>query len=206
MKKIALTLAALITAAAAFVTAPAEAGGKRMKFGGPLGSFHASPFSGGAHHHKAKRRKQLAARKAAQRRAAARKAAHRKAAARKAAARKAAARKAHARKLAARKAAARKAAAAKARKVAQLRKKKTSTKTVNRDWNAPVRASAIAGTNTLKFRNDNEAPAKEEVELEDTTPEIEVETAETETTVEVAELECKRFIPSAGMTITVPCQ
>lgn len=190
MKKIALILAAVISAAAFFATAPAQAGGKRLHFGYPLGSFQASNHSGGSSSYGSRRH--YASKTAAQRRAAARRAA--------------------ARKAAARKIAAQRRAAAKTKRLAQIRKEKAQKvqqtakvekETEDREWHAPVRASAIAGTNTLNFRDEAETPAETETELNDEN--TEVETAETNTNVEVAELACKRFIPSAGMTVTVPC-
>lgn len=198
MKKAVLILAALATATAAFATAPAQAGGKRLHFGGPLGSFVASPHSGGSSHHRSSNhRKTLAAKKAAQRRAAAR-----RAAARKAAAKKAAARKAYAKKVAAKKAAERKAAEERSRVA------KAETKTdENTEWNAPVRASAIAGANTLAFNEDLKSDTAEDEEPAEETSDVETAEAavsEDEST-EVAELECKKYVPSAGMTITVPC-
>lgn len=190
MKKIALILAAIISAATFFKVDTAEAGGRRMNFGYPLGSFHASNHSGGYSNHN-----NYAAKKAAQRRAAARKAAARRAAAR-------------------RKIAARKAAAAKAQKLAEIRKAKAQkveqTAKVEKsnedhEWHAPVRASAIAGTNTLKFRKKTSAPAKVEPELKETTPEFDLSDEDKGDDVAVAELSCKRYIPSAGLTVTVPC-
>lgn len=178
MKKALITLAALATAV--IFAAPANAGGKHLRFGGPLGSFVASPHSGGSTHASSYNKRKLAAKKAAQRRAAAKKAA---------------ARRAYAKKVAAQKAAAR---ARQQAKIATVEKKNESSS----DWKAPLKISAIAGTNTLKFRKYNE-PAEvqaEETKVENTkTAELQPETTE------VAELECKRFIPSAGMTITVPC-
>ncbi len=196
MKKIALILAAIISAATFFKVDSAEAGGRRMNFGYPLGSFHASNHSGGHHSsHNSYR-----ARKAAQRRAAARKAAARRAAARKAAAR--------------RKIAARKAAAAKAQKLAEIRKAKAEKaqqaakvekSNEDHEWHAPVRASAIAGTNTLNFRKKTSAPAEVELDLKDTTPEFKLGDDDKADDLAVAELACKRYIPSAGLTVTVPC-
>lgn len=177
MKKALIILAAIATAALA--AAPASAGGKRLHFGGPLGSFHATPNGGHQASH-AQRKRSHAAKKTAQRRAA-QKAAARRAAAKKAAARKAAVRKAQAK--------------------VQVAKVETATETKS-NWKAPVRASAIAGTNTLNFRSNNETV---EVDVEET----KLEKKETATlqpqTTEVAELECKRYIASAGMTVTVPC-
>ncbi len=209
MKKTALILAALFAAIAAFATAPAFAGGKRLQFGYPLGSFTAKSHSGASHYgHRSRRKHRYAAKKAAARRAAAR-----KAAARKAAARRHAAKKAQARKLAARKAAAKRAARlAAARKAAKARRLAAVTETAEKDDDgkiAPVKASAIAGANTLGL-DENEAVALEtEVEVNDEAAgdsEVAEENTETEEEFDdTAELECKKFIPSAGLTITVAC-
>ncbi|MCH9806167.1 MAG: hypothetical protein K0U74_00375 [Alphaproteobacteria bacterium] len=224
MKKATIILAAIATAVAAMATAPAQAGGKRLHFGGPIGHFKAFPHKHNSHNNAYKRR-QLAKKKAAQRRAAARRAKARKAAARKAAARKAHARKVAAQRAAARKAKARKIAAArkakakriaaarraKARRIASAKARKLAAakqvanvvenKSDDADWNAPVRASAIAGTNTLKFYNKNDDAQVEEV-IEDKQAENDADRQEN---VAVAELECKKYIASAGLTVTVPC-
>ncbi|MBU2582513.1 MAG: hypothetical protein KJ622_12420 [Alphaproteobacteria bacterium] len=177
MKKVIFTLAAIATAA--FAAAPANAGGKKLHFGGPLGSFVASPHSGGSTH--SSNNRTHASKKAAHRRAASKKAAARQAAAQKLAAQKAAVRNAQ-----------QKVAAAKVE----------TTKETASDWKAPVKASAIAGTNTLNFRRNAE-PANAELEVAkiETTDTAELQPESTE----VAELECKRYIASAGMTVTVPC-
>ena len=80
MKKTVLILVALFAAIAVFTTAPAFAGGKRLQFGYPLGSFTAKSHSGGSSYkrnrsrraHRARTAKRAAARKAAARRAAGR--------------------------------------------------------------------------------------------------------------------------------------
>jgi hypothetical protein len=219
MKKTVLILAALLVALTAFATAPAFAGGKRLQFGYPLGSFKAKSHSGPSYkRHRSRRKSRYAARKAAARRAAAR-----KAAARKAAARRHAAKKAHARKLAAKKAAAKRAArlaaarkAAKARKLAaksaEAKKVAAVTETAEKDDDvklAPVRASAIAGANTLDLDEDDVAALETEVEVNDEAAgdsEVAEENIETEEDFDdTAELECKKFIPSAGLTISVAC-
>ncbi|KUO54648.1 MAG: hypothetical protein APF80_05740 [Alphaproteobacteria bacterium BRH_c36] len=181
MTKAALILVALATATAAFASAPAHAGGKRLQFGGPLGSFVATPFAKSAAHNTHSNNRAQAAKQAAQRRAAAKKTA---------------ARNVHAKKVAAQQAAARNAQ----QKIA-VAKVETSTETKS-DWKAPVRASAIAGTNTLNL-NTNDKPAEARTEVAKDEP---IQTASFQKEpAEVAELECKRYIPSAGMTITVPC-
>lgn len=230
MKTTANILTAIAAATVAFcASVPAQAGGKRLNFGYPLGSFVAKDHSGGSSRSGYSNH---SARKAAARRAAARKAAARKAAARRAAAQKLAAKKAAARKIAARKAAARQVAAKKkAAQIARQRaaqkklaeRKKTAKKplpkqiastqpensetetTVSR--NAPVKASAIAGTNTLDFDDKTEIAAKTDVEDEIGTGAIEPEANDTDEgkVSENAQLTCKKFIPSAGLTITVPC-
>lgn len=248
MKKTALILAVIASAIAALLTAPAQAGGKRLQFGGPLGSFVATPYAKGSSGHSSRRSshtsrkahaRKLAAKRAAAKKAHARKLAAKKAAAKQAhakqlAARKAAAKQAHARKLAAKKAAAKKAAARQlaakkaaarkiaARKAAAATKKRELTESRNAEEAkdvvetasnsddsklAPVKASAIAGTNTLKFDRD-EKDLGDDVDTELETADVEEDTAE-ETQDEIretkAELECKKYIPSAGLTITVPC-
>ena len=201
MKKTILTLAALLVAVAAVFTAPAHAGGKRLQFGHPLGSFVAKSHSGGSSYgHRRSRRthRAYAAKKAAARRAAARRAAVRKAAARRLAAKKAAK---------ARAVAARRRRSASVRKVAAVAAQNEVIKL------APVKASAIAGANTLEFEDESGEvavlPAVTEVKaVNGTTDSTEVATEEVETENDyddTVELECKRFIPSAGLTITIPC-
>ena len=201
MKKTILTLAALLVAVAAVFTAPAHAGGKRLQFGHPLGSFVAKSHSGGSSYgHRRSRRthRAYAAKKAAARRAAARRAAVRKAAARRLAAKKAAK---------ARAVAARRRRSASVRKVAAVAAQNEVIKL------APVKASAIAGANTLEFEDESGEvavlPAVTEVQaVNGTTDSTEVATEEVETENDyddTVELECKRFIPSAGLTITIPC-
>lgn len=211
MKKTILTLAALLVAVAAVFTAPAHAGGKRLQFGHPLGSFVAKSHSGGSSYgHRRSRRthRAYAAKKAAARRAAARRAAARKAAARRAAVRKAAAR-----RLAAKKAAKARAVAARRRRSASVRKVAAVAAQNEVIKLAPVKASAIAGANTLEFEDESGEvavlPAVTEVKaVNGTTDSTEVATEEVETENDyddTVELECKRFIPSAGLTITIPC-
>jgi len=201
MKKTILTLAALLVAVAAVFTAPAHAGGKRLQFGHPLGSFVAKSHSGGSSYgHRRSRRthRAYAAKKAAARRAAARRAAVRKDAAR---------------RLAAKKAAKARAVAARRRKSASVRKVAAVATQNDVIKLAPVKASAIAGTNTLEFEDKSGEvavlPAVTEVKaVNGTTDSTEVATEEVETENDyddTVELECKRFIPSAGLTITIPC-
>jgi len=201
MKKTILTLAALLVAVAAVFTAPAHAGGKRLQFGYPLGSFVAKSHSGGSSYgHRRSRRtnRAYAAKKAAARRAAARRAAVRKAAAR---------------RLAAKKAAKARAVAARRRKSASVRKVAAVATQNDVIKLAPVKASAIAGTNTLEFEDKSGEvavlPAVTEVKaINGTTDSTEVATEEVENENDyddTVELECKKFIPSAGLTITIPC-
>lgn len=194
MKKTILTLAALLVAVAAVFTAPAHAGGKRLQFGYPLGSFVAKSHSGGSSYsHRRSRRthRAYAAKKAAARRAAARRAAVRKAAAR---------------RLAAKRAAKARAVAARRRKSASVRKVAAVAAQNDVIKLAPVKASAIAGANTLEFEDESGEvavlPAVTEVKaINGTTEEVENENDYDDT----VELECKKFIPSAGLTITIPC-
>jgi hypothetical protein len=201
MKKTILTLAALLVAVAAVFTAPAHAGGKRLQFGHPLGSFVAKSHSGGSSYgHRRSRRTHRAY-------------AAKKAAARRAAARRAAARKAAARRLAAKKAAKARAVAARRRRSASVRKVAAVAAQNEVIKLAPVKASAIAGANTLEFEDERGEvavlPAVTEVKaVNGTTDSTEVATEEVETENDyddTVELECKRFIPSAGLTITIPC-
>jgi hypothetical protein len=206
MKKTILTLAALLVAVAAVFTAPAHAGGKRLQFGHPLGSFVAKSHSGGSSYgHRRSRRTHRAY--------AAKKAAARRAAARRAAARRAAVRKAAARRLAAKKAAKARAVAARRRKSASVRRVAAVATQNDVIKLAPVKASAIAGTNTLEFEDESGEvavlPAVTEVKaINGTTDSTEVATEEVENENDyddTVELECKKFIPSAGLTITIPC-
>ena len=201
MKKTILTLAALLVAVAAVFTAPAHAGGKRLQFGYPLGSFVAKSHSGGSsygHRRSGRTNRAYAAKKAAARRAAARRAAVRKAAAR---------------RLAAKKAAKARAVAARRRKSASVRKVAAVATQNDVIKLAPVKASAIAGTNTLEFEDKSGEvavlPAVTEVKaINGTTDSTEVATEEVENENDyddTVELECKKFIPSAGLTITIPC-
>ena len=201
MKKTILTLAALLVAVAAVFTAPAHAGGKRLQFGHPLGSFGAKSHSGGSSYsHRRSRRthRAYAAKKAAARRAAARRAAVRKAAAR---------------RLAAKRASKARAVAARRRKSASVRKVAAVATQNDVIKLAPVKASAIAGTNTLEFEDESGEvavlPAVTEVKaINGTTDSTEVATEEVENENDyddTVELECKKFIPSAGLTITIPC-
>ena len=207
MKKTILTLAALLVVVAAVFTAPAHAGGKRLQFGHPLGSFGAKSHSGGSSYgHRRSRRthRAYAAKKAAARRAAARRAAARKAAARRRAAKKAAK---------ARAVAARRRRSASVRKVAAVATQNDVIKL------APVKASAIAGANTLNFEDESSEvvplpapkqalPMTEINVIDETTDSVEVATEEVENENDyddTVELECKKFIPSAGLTITIPC-
>jgi len=210
MKQTILTLAALLVAVAAVFTAPAHAGGKRLQFGHPLGSFVAKSHSGGSSygHRRSRRTKRAyAAKKAAARRAAARRAAARKAAARRLAAKKAA------RRLAAKKSARARAVAARRNKSARARRVEAVATQNDVIKLAPVKASAIAGTNTLEFEDESGEvavlPAVTEVKaINGTTDSTEVATEEVETENDydgTVELECKKFIPSAGLTITIPC-
>jgi len=201
MKKTILTLAALLVAVAAVFTAPAHAGGKRLQFGHPLGSFGAKSHSGGSSYsHRRSRRTHRAY-------------AAKKAAARRAAARRAAARKAAARRLAAKKAAKARAVAARRRKLASVRRVAAVAAQNDVIKLAPVKASAIAGANTLEFEDESGEvavlPAVTKVKaINGTSDSIKVATKEFDTENDyddTVELECKKFIPTAGLTITIPC-
>ncbi|MBU1210418.1 MAG: hypothetical protein KJ587_03975 [Alphaproteobacteria bacterium] len=233
MTKTALILAAIVGATAAFATAPAEAG-SRLQFGGPLGSFEATPYAKSSRYghnshsskHSSHRSAKAAAESAAAKKAYARKLAAQKAAkeaaARKYAAQKAAQEKLAAHKLAAQKIAANRAAtekiaakkAAAAKKLSLAQRDEPQGKAVANSETtgvtnkvAPVRASAIAGTNTLDFDRD-EAELAALPETQPATAAVGKSAAEpvqNEVHDEKAELECKKYIPSAGLTITVPC-
>ncbi|MBU2582515.1 MAG: hypothetical protein KJ622_12430 [Alphaproteobacteria bacterium] len=242
MKKATFILAAALASIAAIATAPANAGGKRLHFGGPLGSFEATPYAKGSGHGRSnysKKRSSHAAKKAAARKHAAKKAAARnyaaqkaakEAAARKYAAQKAAqqaaaskiaakraaqkeaaaAKHAAANRAAAQKIAAQRAAAAKTRRLAKADRNEVKSEPENQNDEdtaklAPVKASAIAGTNTLEFEDkSNKADVAARADNDPETAAVEAEVG-TDSRDETAELECKKYIPSAGMTISVPC-
>ena len=206
MRPVRTIVAAAIALLAGIVFAGAATAGdgKKLQFGYPLGSFTAKPHSGGSSHggssasRKAKARaaKKAAARKAAARKAAARKAAARKAAAKKAAAKKAAAlrrKKAAAKKLAARKAAARKIAA-----------KKASERKAARERIAARKAEELEGGET---KNDviKDDVAKLPGKKPDASSEIDSDNSDTQRRASNSGETCKRYVPSAGLTITVPC-
>ncbi|MBU2582514.1 MAG: hypothetical protein KJ622_12425 [Alphaproteobacteria bacterium] len=212
MKK---ALAILVAFLAALVTtAPAMTGGidqlsiyeRSVKGGSPYAAKppekkHSSKSSTNSAKHRSAAKK-AAARKAAARKAAAKKAAARKSASKKATARNTAARQAAAKKAAARQAAAKRAAvkraAAKSGSSAH-KTPQTAAKSANDEEDlkaAPVKASAIAGTNTLKFRPE---PPPEQGTDEPSDNATETAGAEP------AAYECKKYVPSAGMTVSVPC-
>lgn len=185
-----------ILATAAFCTTAANAGGKKLNFGGPLGTFEATPHAKGSNSTRNSHSKKRSSKAAAQRRAAAKKAAARRRAAQRAAARKKAEAHAAARKRAAARHATEKQAGSK-RAATTAKAPVTSTAaTTPADQDeiksAPVKASAIAGTNTLKFRPEP-VPEDQKAGTTDTAA------AKTE------RYECKKYIPSAGMTVSVPC-
>ena len=180
---------AVILAAGAYLSAPANAGDKNLHFGGPLGTFKATPHAkspNSAHGNYSKKPPPDAA---------ARRAAAKRAASGKAAARRTAARKAAASKHAAEKRAAEKRAAANPATNDAKPDSKSSTDDGEEKF-APVKASAIAATNTLKFRPE---PPPEDSAADDNP------NAAGAADAAFDPHECKRYIPSAGMTVSVPC-
>lgn len=216
---------AILAAAATLVfantaTAPvAEAGGVRLQFGFPLGSFVASPRSGGSSnsyashhrpqgHHNAYAARQRAA-AAAQARREAIAAARQEAAAK---AKREALAEAH-RNAAAQ---AKREAAAEARRdklaAERAESRRLARLETEREENKPV-VAAVA-TETSLAPDAVPAPSRPElVARADTAvpqpakPVDTVAVAATPVKTEVSKgaLDCKRFIPSAGLTVTVPC-
>ncbi len=188
--------ATLIVANTSMAPVAQAGGGVRLQFGFPLGSFVARPCgscgSSSSHSHRSHRRHNYAAKKAAARRAAM----------------------AEAR---AEKAAARRAAIAEARRQARLEKRraerdekevaKFDTEEVAPDT-APLpvrpeteeRADAPIGQPMVIISNTKAEPA-EKVEKVAAAP-VPVKKAE----APIGPTDCKKFVPSAGLTITVPCQ
>lgn len=204
--------AAFAVMAMASVVLPAHAGGGvRLNFGGPLGVFKA--HSGGDHYgssHYARksnhsRKNEIASRKAAARRAQIAEAKEREAKRRRAAQLKAEER---ARTLASAKREERKAEIVKAEVV--------EVETAEAQKVAPVKASAIAGADTLvpvvAINNDAQG---DDVHLKTIDVEtraqdrkiIEAQVAQVPPPKQKVEeaLTCKKFVPSAGLTINVPC-
>ena len=231
---------ALIAAAATLVVANtslapvAEAGGKRLHFGFPLGSFTArecgSCGSSSSYHHSgggyaakkaAARREAIAeaqARKAAARRAAIAEARAEQIAARRAAIAKA---KADARRAAiaearAEKAAARRAAAiAEARRKARLARLKAEQPVVEKAEvttetpNAvplPVRADIEEGSVTVGEPKVILSNSKSTGEEKVAAAPVEIVPVPVAKVAQRKPTDCKKYVPSAGLTITVPCQ
>jgi len=188
MRRILMIAVTAILATGAFLSATADAGNKNLHFGGPLGTFEATPHAKSSNSRQGNYSKKPSP-DAAARRAAAKKAAARKVA-REAAARKAAA----AKQAAAAKRAAAERAAANSRPNGEATVSKSSSD-VDETKAAPVKASAIAATNTLKFRPE---PPPED-SAGDENPNA------TETADAAPDPECKKYIPSAGLTVSVPC-
>lgn len=182
--------AAIVSASIALAAIPqqAQAGGRGVALGVGLGVGAALLMHSAHKSHQANRRRQ-----AAHRRAAARKAAARKAAARKAAARNAA--------IAKKKESARLAAIAAKKREAALQAE------IERE-----KAQKLASIIELPGRKPAARKvAKAEVETEDEydTAADNEETSELQTVSLKGDggsgLDCKRYIPSAGLTISVPC-
>ncbi len=214
---------ALIAAAATLVVANttlapvAEAGGGvRLQFGYPLGSFVARPCSScGSSKSYSHRSHGYAAKKAA------RQAAIAKARAAKAAARREAIAEARAAKLAARRAAvaeakaeARRERLAEARRQARLEKQREAAEekeVAKIDTDAPAsaplpvrpveeEADVAIGEPKVILSNSKTEP----VEKQDKVAAAPAPVKKAETPVKPTD--CKKFVPSAGLTITVPCQ
>jgi hypothetical protein len=211
MKRTGFIIAVVASSVAALSTAPVYAGGVRVNFGGPLGSFVATPYAKGSAGNYSGHTKSYKNSSASNARAIA--------------AKKTAARKAEKRRLLAKKAAAAKLAAAeaKANKLAKLRleeqkaaEKKAETQVAKA---APVKASTIAGTDTLKLKSDrtglSDLPEPKNAQRVNDAEVLEAKQSNEEVSVKDAgadedfddksELTCKKYIPSAGLTITVPC-
>ncbi len=223
MKKTILTIAAILTTSLTVFGSAAEAGGNgvRLKFNGRLGSFVARPSRG----HVAKKSNHRAYKTAR----AAKIAKIRKA--KIAAARKAKIAQIRKAKIAAARkakyAAAKKAAVAKKRRFAALNRtakaraeaRRLAAAQEVRETEERVQADEVAGvseneptttsvTETTDAVNEVALP---EVVVEDDAKETNVADASkvtppTPTASPDRDITCKKFIPSAGMTITVPCQ
>lgn len=217
-KTLALIAAAVTLVVANTTLAPvAEAGGGvRLQFGYPLGSFVARPCSScGSSKSYSHRSHGYAAKKAA------RQAAIAKARAAKAAARREAIAEARAAKLAARRAAvaeakaeARRERLAEARRQARLEKQREAAEekeVAKIDTDAPASAPlpvrpveeeadvAIGEPKVILSNSKTEPVEKQDKVAAAPAPVKKVETP-------VKPTDCKKFVPSAGLTITVPCQ
>lgn len=209
MNKTLATIAAAATLiTTTFATAPAaEAGGVRLQFGFPLGSFTARPCgscgSSSSHRHRS-----YAAEKAARRSASAKARAARIRAAKAEARREA---------IAEAKAEARRERIAEARRQARLKKQRAAREEeavakLETDAIAPdaaplpvrpqdqQRADVTIGEPKVIISNAKAAPA-EKTEKVAIAP-VPVKKAE----APAKPTDCKKFVPSAGLTITVPCQ
>ncbi len=223
MTKTILTIAAAVAVSLTAFGAPAQAGGKGVKlnFGGKLGTFKAVPTRGFKRKKRGFRNHNVAALRRAKIAAAKKRRLLAIKKARIAAARKA--------KIAAAKkakiAALRKAKIAQKRRIAALKKasqrraQERRAQEIERQQEAErVSVQKVAGASEVipaetKVTNTDTAEAElSEVVVEDNeNREIDVAdaTQATPPTPEASpnrEITCKKFIPSAGMTITVPCQ
>ncbi len=219
MTKTILTIAAAVAVSLTAFGAPAQAGGKGVKlnFGGKLGTFKAVPTRGFKRKKRGFRNHNVAALRRAKIAAAKKRRLLAIKKARIAAARKA--------KIAAAKkakiAALRKAKIAQKRRIAALKKasQRRAQQEIERQQEAErVSVQKVAGASEVipaetKVTNTDTSEAElSEVVVEDNeNREIDVAdaTQATPPTPEASpnrEITCKKFIPSAGMTITVPCQ
>jgi len=239
MKKVFVVFVTAALMAVYAITGSAQAGNSvKLNMGGPLGTFTAhgkgkyvgsSSLRSKSHsksHSNSNRgssyRRALAKKKAAERQRAI--AARKAAAARRA--RIAAAKKAAAKKEAQRMARRHETAKANRRAAAKARSKATDYSSRDNDEKitavktSPVKASAIAGANTLLDGDDAEnetdvSDAKDDgkpddvsdtpVDLARADSDAQSEAETKETGKSVGSGECKKYVPSAGLTISVPC-
>jgi len=224
MKNALIAIAAAVIATTGLITSEADAASKKLNFGYPLGSFtaHSNSSKAGvskrkhrAAQNKAAAHKRAAAKKRAaarQRAAAAQRLREKRAAQAKLARQREVARQRKIAEAKKRERAARVAriqAEKKAAKLAALETPETVEETVNEVAEAkpaPVKASAIAGVNRLL--PDEKAEDRETAEVagadivasdeEEVAPPAPVRSPDDT-------ISCKRYVPSAGLTISVPC-
>ncbi|MGD9785085.1 MAG: hypothetical protein AB7E80_08295 [Hyphomicrobiaceae bacterium] len=199
-------VAALVLAGTSMAPVAEAGGGVRLGFGFPLGSFTATPA--GRHAGQQRRHDDYAARKQAARAAAAAEARREAAAARRA---KILAAKAEARREALAEAAARRAKAARiaaARAEEAKKAEQTPELTVAPDTAPlPERAEAQPEVDVVVGQPKvvlSDAPAQStgEEKKEDKV----ASTGDLVQPVDAEKRDCRKFVPSAGLTITVPCQ
>ena len=195
--------ASLLSAALVLAVQPneAQAGGRGLALGVGLG-LGAAVLMHNAHKHQQASRRRAATRQHAARKAAARRAAARKAAARKAAAHKAASQAAYARK----KQAAQQAAYARQQKQARLaaiaeqQEQQLLAETIELPGKKPeaIETAAVNNEEETVAAIDHNA-SYDEVDQDEDTQTVSLSNDNGPS------LDCKRYIPSAGLTISVPC-